>query len=79
MAHVEVDGLNRIVYRVISSLLQLVTAFVAAGRLDFNPEKDTLTGADGKKFKLASPTGAELPSKGFDSGVDTYQVGTCGG
>jgi len=27
----------------------------------------------GSKFKLESPHGAELPSRGFDSGEDTYQ------
>ena len=52
---------------------EIVTAFAAAGRLDFNPNTDTLTGADGKAFKLESPHGKELPPRGFDSGVDTYQ------
>ena len=27
----------------------------------------------GSKFKLESPYGDELPSKGFDPGVDTFQ------
>lgn len=53
---------------------EIVTAFAAAGRLDFNPEKDTLTGSDGKPFKLESPTGKELPPRGFDAGEDTYQA-----
>ncbi|XP_054167956.1 probable aconitate hydratase, mitochondrial [Oppia nitens] len=52
---------------------ELVTALSIAGRLDFNPLKDELTGADGKKFKLEPPTGDELPSRGFDPGQDTYQ------
>lgn len=43
------------------------------GRLDFNPLTDTLTGADGKQFKLDAPYGDELPQKGFDPGMDTYQ------
>lgn len=45
-----------------------------AGRLDFNPLTDTLTGSDGKKFKLDSPFGDELPTKGFDPGMDTYEA-----
>uniref|UniRef100_A0A1L8EDF9 Aconitate hydratase, mitochondrial n=1 Tax=Haematobia irritans TaxID=7368 RepID=A0A1L8EDF9_HAEIR len=53
---------------------ELVTALSIAGRLDFNPLTDELTGADGKKFKLDSPYGDELPSKGFDPGMDTYDA-----
>ena len=52
---------------------EIVTALALAGTLEFNPETDTLTGADGKAFKLDSPYGDELPSKGFDPGSDTYQ------
>lgn len=52
----------------------MVTALSIAGRLDFNPLTDELTGADGKKFKLDSPFGDELPSKGFDPGMDTYDA-----
>ncbi len=53
---------------------ELVTAFALAGRLTFNPETDELTGADGKGFKLKSPFGDELPARGFDKGVATYQA-----
>jgi len=53
---------------------EIVTALVFAGRLDFNPLTDSLTGADGKKFKLNAPTGDELPQRGFDPGEDTYQA-----
>jgi len=53
---------------------ELVTALSLAGRLDFNPLTDELTGSDGKKFKLDSPFGDELPSRGFDPGQDTYQA-----
>ncbi|KAH7637544.1 mitochondrial aconitase 1 [Dermatophagoides farinae] len=53
---------------------ELVTALSIAGRLDFNPLTDELTGADGKKFKLEPPTGDELPKDGFDPGHDTYQA-----
>ena len=47
---------------------ELVTAFAIAGDLTFNPEQDTLVGADGKEIFLDPPTGVELPSKGFDPG-----------
>lgn len=53
---------------------ELVTALSLAGRLDFNPLTDELTGSDGKKFKLDSPFGDELPALGFDPGQDTYQA-----
>eukprot|EP01124_Arcella_intermedia_P029405 TRINITY_DN61_c2_g1_i1.p1 TRINITY_DN61_c2_g1~~TRINITY_DN61_c2_g1_i1.p1 ORF type:complete len:785 (-),score=90.64 TRINITY_DN61_c2_g1_i1:25-2358(-) len=52
---------------------ELVTVYALAGRLDFDPRKDTLVGSDGKPFKLNPPTGDELPTEGFDAGVDTYQ------
>ncbi|CEF67830.1 Aconitate hydratase, mitochondrial [Strongyloides ratti] len=52
---------------------ELVTALSLAGRLDFDPRKDTLKGADGKEFKLDPPSGDALPSKGYDPGEDTYQ------
>lgn len=52
----------------------MVTALSIAGRLDFNPLTDELTGSDGKKFKLDSPYGDELPSRGFDPGMDTYDA-----
>lgn len=52
---------------------EIVTALSIAGRLDFNPLVDELTGSDGKKFKLDPPSGEELPTRGFDPGQDTYQ------
>ncbi len=48
---------------------ELTTAFAIAGDLSFNPEKDTLVGADGKEILLKSPFGDELPEKGFDAGA----------
>lgn len=51
---------------------EMTVALSLAGRLDFNPLTDTLTGSDGKPFKLEPPFGDELPSKGFDPGMDTY-------
>lgn len=53
---------------------EMVTAFAIAGDLTFNPEKDTLVGADGKEIMLAPPTGDELPARGFDAGEETYQA-----
>uniref|UniRef100_A0A5S6QLB6 Aconitate hydratase, mitochondrial n=1 Tax=Trichuris muris TaxID=70415 RepID=A0A5S6QLB6_TRIMR len=53
---------------------ELVTAIGLAGRLDFDPTRDYLTSSSGEKFKLKPPSGAELPSKGFDRGMETYQA-----
>eukprot|EP00741_Cyanophora_paradoxa_P005495 tig00000889_g5327.t1 len=53
---------------------EIVTAFAIAGRITFNPEKDELVGKDGKKFKLKSPFGDELPKRGFDEGRNTFQA-----
>jgi aconitate hydratase len=53
---------------------EIVTAMVIAGDLTFNPEKDTLVGADGREVHLESPYGDELPANGFDPGMDTYQA-----
>jgi aconitate hydratase len=52
---------------------EIVTAMSLAGSIEFNPITDTLTGADGKEFKLSPPSGDELPVRGFDAGEDTYQ------
>lgn len=45
-----------------------------AGSLNFNPLTDTLKDKDGKDFKLQAPSGAGLPSNGYDPGMDTYQA-----
>eukprot|EP00112_Aurelia_sp_Birch-Aquarium-sp1_P012694 Seg2672.8 transcript_id=Seg2672.8/GoldUCD/mRNA.D3Y31 product="Aconitate hydratase mitochondrial" protein_id=Seg2672.8/GoldUCD/D3Y31 len=52
---------------------EMVTALSIAGDLTFNPETDALKGSNGEEFKLKSPYGDELPEKGFDPGMDTYQ------
>ncbi|NP_001337055.1 aconitase 2 L homeolog [Xenopus laevis] len=52
---------------------EIVTALSIAGTLKFDPERDFLTGADGKKFKLQPPDADELPKSSFDPGQDTYQ------
>jgi len=45
---------------------EMVTAMALAGRLSFNPAKDTILNADGIAVKLDEPQGFELPPKGFD-------------
>jgi aconitate hydratase len=49
-----------------------VIAMALAGRLDFNPVTDTLTGKDGEPVKLDEPVGITLPEAGFDPGQDTF-------
>ena len=59
---------------------EIVTAFALAKRLSFNPLTDTLTGVDGKAFRLDPPKPApEVPAKDFDSGHATYIAPTEGG
>ncbi|KAJ1982443.1 Aconitate hydratase mitochondrial [Dimargaris cristalligena] len=53
---------------------ELVTAMAFAGDLGFNPETDSLTGSDGKPFKFSPPNGNDLPPRGYDPGMDTYQA-----
>ncbi len=53
---------------------EIVTALAFSGDLRFNPITDELTGANGEKFKFKSPEGYELPSRGYDPGMDTYQA-----
>jgi len=53
---------------------EIVVAMALAGRLDFDPEADTLQGADGTAFKLAPPTGEELPAGGFISKDAGYEA-----
>ncbi|MFK8101900.1 MAG: aconitate hydratase [Saprospiraceae bacterium] len=45
---------------------EIVTAMSIAGDLTFNPLKDRLVNADGKRVKLSPPKGVELPPKGFE-------------
>lgn len=52
---------------------EIVTAMSFAGSLEFNPAEDMLKGPNGVEFKLTAPTGEELPAKGFDPGLDTFQ------
>jgi len=49
----------------------LVVAMSLAGTLNFNPLTDTLKDKDGNEFMLKEPTGAGLPSNGYDPGKFT--------
>jgi aconitate hydratase len=52
---------------------EIVTALALAGRLSFNPITDSLTGADGKPFKLRPPAVApEVPARDFVGGQSAY-------
>ena len=52
---------------------EIVTAMALAGKLSFNPLTDTLTGSDGKPFKLEPPKSApEVPANNFDRGHSAY-------
>ncbi len=44
---------------------EMVTALAISGRLDFNPETDTITNEKGEEVKLDVPQGFELPPKCF--------------
>ena len=52
---------------------EIVTAMALAGRLSFNPLSDSLTGGDGRPFRLEPPKAApEVPAKNFARGEATY-------
>lgn len=52
---------------------EIVTALALAGKLSFNPLTDSLTGTDGKPFRLQPPKPApEVPAKNFDKGHSVY-------
>ncbi|PYO35660.1 MAG: aconitate hydratase [Candidatus Rokuibacteriota bacterium] len=52
---------------------EIVTALALAGTLSFNPVTDTLTGADGRPFRLEPPRAApEVPARNFDRGHSSY-------
>jgi aconitate hydratase len=52
---------------------EIVTAMTLAGSLAFNPLTDALVAEDGREFTLTAPTGDELPPRGYDPGMDTFQ------
>lgn len=45
---------------------EIVTAYALAGKLSFNPMKDTLKNEKGEDVMLDEPQGYEMPPKGFD-------------
>ena len=45
---------------------EIVAAIAIAGKLDFDPTKDTLINENGQEVMLDPPVGIELPSNGFD-------------
>ena len=49
---------------------EVVTAYALAGTLAFDPLNDTLDAPDGKKVRLAPPSGDELPKRGFAGGPE---------
>ncbi len=50
---------------------ETVVAAALAGRLDFDPQRDTLTAPDGSEVKLDIPVGQELPDS-FDRGAEGF-------
>lgn len=53
---------------------EMVTAFAIAGKLSFNPMKDSLVNEKGEKVKLDEPRGMEMPPKGFAVEDAGYQA-----
>ncbi len=51
---------------------ELVTAIALAGDIGFDPARDSLTDADGNSFMLEPPQGDELPTRGFEGGLEGY-------
>ncbi|KAJ1943649.1 aconitate hydratase, partial [Linderina macrospora] len=52
---------------------EMVLSAALSGRLSFNPLTDSLTAADGSKFKLEPPAGNELPTEGYAAGRAEYR------
>jgi len=53
---------------------ETVIALTLAGRLDFDPARDTLINDQGEEVRLFVGDGIELPADGFDPGQDTFQA-----
>ena len=51
---------------------EIVVALALAGRLDFDPARDTLAADDGRAVRLDPPQGDELPVAGFAPGAGGY-------
>lgn len=52
---------------------EIVTALSIAGRLDFNPQTDTLVNDEGENVKLQIPIGETLPKDGYIQSNKSYQ------
>ncbi len=53
---------------------EIVMALGLAGRLDFDPQRDELEGADGARWRLQPPAPApDIPPAGFERRVEGYQ------
>ena len=55
---------------------ETVIAMALAGRLDFDPTRDTLPTPDGDEVRLPEPVGVELPDDGFDRGHEVFVAPT---
>jgi aconitate hydratase len=53
---------------------EMVTALAISGRLDFNPEEDTITNDKGEEVRLDIPVGDALPTKGYAVEDAGYQA-----
>ena len=51
---------------------EITAAIAIAGRLDFNPLRDSLINEDGEEVMFDEPTGWELPPKGFEVKENGY-------
>ena len=51
---------------------ETVVAMALAGRLDFDPTRDTIEGPDGEPISLSVPVGEELPSTGYSQGGEVF-------
>ena len=51
---------------------EIVTAMSYAGSTSFNPITDSITTPSGQEFRFSPPTGAELPTSGFEEGNPAF-------
>ena len=51
---------------------ETVVALALAGRVDFDPRHDSLTNDQGDEVQLSVGAGTELPSAGFEEGLDGF-------
>lgn len=52
---------------------EMVMAMGLSGRLDFDPQRDSITTSTGEKFKFKAPQADELPANGFVADIQSYQ------